>query len=167
PSVFAERVVPHLAASGLRLILEPGRYVVGHAGILVTRVTYVKRTAEKTFVITDAGMNDLMRPSHYSSYHRVEPVRSDQGHLQRRVDVVGPICESGDFLALDREMPVPEPGDLLAIHTVGAYGFSMASTYNARPRPAEVLVDGETARLIRRREQYEDLVRGEEELLEA
>ena len=165
PAVFAERIVPHLAASGMRLILEPGRYLVGHAGVLLTQVLYVKRTGEKTFVITDAGMNDLLRPSHYSSYHRVEPVRVVEGRERREVDVVGPICESGDFLALDREMPLPEPGDLLAIHTTGAYGFSMASTYNARPRPAEVLVEGDRARLVRRRESHDDLVRGEEDLL--
>jgi diaminopimelate decarboxylase len=165
PESFAERIVPHLAPAGLRLVLEPGRYVIGHAGILLTRVLYVKRTGSKTFVITDAGMNDLLRPSHYSSYHRVETVRPVEGRETRTVDVVGPICESGDFLALDREMAVPEPGDVLAIHTTGAYGFSMASTYNARPRPAEVLVEGGGSRLIRRRESHDDLVRGEEDLL--
>ncbi len=166
PSSFAERIVPHLATSGLRLIIEPGRYVIGHAGVLLTRVLYVKRSGTKTFVITDAGMNDLLRPSHYSSYHRVEPVRPPtDGRESRHVDVVGPICESGDFLALDRDMPVPASGELLAIHTAGAYGFSMASTYNARARPAEVLVEGDRARLIRRRETYADLIRGEEDLL--
>jgi diaminopimelate decarboxylase len=168
PDAFGERVVPHLRGRGLRLVLEPGRYVIGHAGVLVTRVVYVKEMGEKTFVITDAGMNDLLRPSHYSSWHRVEAVERDGDRPEaiRGVDIVGPICESGDFLALDREMAVPRPGDLLAIHTVGAYGFSMASTYNARPRPAEVLVDDDRARLIRRRETNHDLVRGEEELLE-
>lgn len=169
PAAFAERLVPHLATAGLRLILEPGRSLVGHAGVLLTRVLHVKEMGRKTFVITDAGMNDLMRPSHYSSYHKVTPLelRSEGGAGDvRRVDVVGPICESGDFLALDRDMEVPPPGALLAIHTVGAYGFSMASTYNARPRPAEVLVEGDAARLIRRRETNHDLVRGEEELLE-
>jgi diaminopimelate decarboxylase len=165
PGAFAERIVPHLAASGLRLILEPGRYLVGHAGLLVTRVLYVKTMGPKTFVITDAGMNDLLRPSHYASVHRVDPADRSTPRPTGRVDVVGPICETGDFLALDRDMPIPEPGDALALHTVGAYGFTMASTYNARTRPAEVLVDGDHARLIRRRETYEDLVRGEEELL--
>jgi diaminopimelate decarboxylase len=165
PEWFAERIVPHLARRGLRLILEPGRYVAGHAGILLARVLYVKPMGGRTFVITDAGMNDLLRPSHYSSVHTVSPVDRRPVRRPGRIDVVGPICESGDFLALDRSMPVPEPGDLLAIHTVGAYGFTMASTYNARPRPAEVLVDGENARLIRRRETFDDLVRGEEELL--
>jgi diaminopimelate decarboxylase len=119
----------------------------------------------KTFVITDAGMTDLLRPSHYSSVHRVDPVERPGAGAVGRVDVVGPVCETGDFLALDREMPIPRPGDLLAIHTVGAYGFVMASNYNARPRPAEVLVDGADARLIRRRETYADLVMGEEDLL--
>lgn len=166
PSRFADAVVPHLADRDLRVVLEPGRYVVGHAGILVARVLYVKAMGRKTFVVTDAGMNDLVRPSHYESYHRVEPVRAAPADAPGRpIDIVGPICESGDFLALDRTMAVPEPGQLLAIHTVGAYGFSMASTYNARPRPAEVLVEDDRARLIRRRETHEDLVRGEEELL--
>jgi diaminopimelate decarboxylase len=165
PELFAERIVPHLAASDLKLILEPGRYLVGHAGVLVARVLYVKPMGPKTFVITDAGMNDLLRPSHYSSVHRVDPADRRSPGAPTRFDVVGPICESGDFLALDREMPLPAPGDLLAIHTVGAYGFAMASTYNARPRPAEVLVEGPDARLIRRRETYDDLIRGEEDLL--
>jgi diaminopimelate decarboxylase len=153
---FAEVVVPLLESSGLTLVVEPGRFIVGEAGVLLTRVLYRKEGGGKRFVITDAGMNDLLRPSHYSGYHAVELVESTErprGH----VDVVGPICETGDFLALDREMPLPEPGELLAIRTVGAYGFSMASTYNQRPRPAEVLVDGE-ARLVRRRETIEDLV---------
>ncbi len=165
PEQFAERIVPHLVNSGLRLILEPGRYLVGHAGVLVTRVLYVKTMGPKTFVITDAGMNDLLRPSHYESVHRVDPVQRGSDGVEARVDVVGPICETGDFLALDRQMPVPEPGALLAIHTVGAYGFAMASSYNARTRPAEVMVEGGDARLIRRRETHEDLVRGEEDLL--
>jgi diaminopimelate decarboxylase len=165
PELFAERIVPHLAASDLQLILEPGRYLVGHAGVLIARVLYVKPMGPKTFVITDAGMNDLLRPSHYSSVHRVDPADRRNPAEPARFDVVGPICESGDFLALDREMPLPAPGDLLAIHTVGAYGFSMASTYNARPRPAEVLIEGSDARLIRRRETYDDLIRGEEDLL--
>ena len=162
---FAAGILPLLADRELRLVLEPGRYVVGHAGVLLTRVLYVKRTGEKTFVVTDAGMNDLLRPSHYASVHPVVAVERTTGPAEA-VDVVGPICESGGFLALDREMPVPAPGTLLAIQTAGAYGFTMASTYNARPRPPEVLVTGDRARLIRRRETYEDLVRGEEELLD-
>jgi diaminopimelate decarboxylase len=161
---FADAIVPLVAAAGLRLIIEPGRYIVGPAGMLLTRVLYVKRSTEKTFVITDAGMNDLLRPSHYSSYHRIEEATLRAGREIVRVDVVGPVCETGDFLALDRPLALPEPGELLAIATTGAYGFSMASTYNARPRPAEVLVDGAHASVVRRRETYEDLVRGEEDV---
>jgi diaminopimelate decarboxylase len=164
-SLFADAIVPLLRDSGMRVIFEPGRFIVGPAGVLLTRVLYVKEMGGKTFIITDAGMNDLLRPSHYSSYHRVDPAHRIAGRTVAHVDVVGPICESGDFLALDRPMPRPEPGELLAIGTTGAYGFSMASTYNARPRPAEVLVSGERHRLVRRRESYDDLVRGELELL--
>ena len=137
--------------------------IVGPAGILVTRVLYLKEGGGKRFVITDAGMNDLLRPSHYAGYHAVEPiVVHDRAHV--RVDVVGPICETGDFLALDREIEIVEPGELLALRTAGAYGFSMSSTYNQRPRPAEVMVDGADAELTRRRETIEDLVRGEVDL---
>ena len=160
---FAGSIVPLISESGLRLVLEPGRYLVGAAGILLTRVLYVKQGGGKRFVITDAGMNDLLRPSHYAGFHAIEPVRA-LGRPRALVDVVGPICETGDFLALDREMEVPEPGELLAIRTVGAYGFSMSSTYNQRPRPAEVLVDGGRARLVRRRETVNDLVAAELEL---
>lgn len=158
---YADALLPLLGERRLKLVLEPGRYVVGEAGVLITRVLYLKDMGGKTFVITDAGMNDLLRPSHYSGYHEVEPVVQVADAPPVRVDVVGPVCETGDFLALDRTMPRPREGDLLAIRTVGAYGFSMASTYNARPRPAEVLVCGKEARVIRRRETYEDLVRGE------
>ena len=163
---FADVLKPMIAQSGLRLLLEPGRFIVGPAGVLLARVVYIKDMAEKTFVITDAGMNDLLRPSHYSSYHRVAPAEQHEGRVRRPVDIVGPICESGDFLALDRPIEMPEAGELLAIGTAGAYGFSMASTYNARTRPAEVLVEGDTYRLVRRRETHDDLVRGEVELLE-
>jgi diaminopimelate decarboxylase len=162
PAAVAAVLAGPVRARGLRLILEPGRTIVAPAGILLTRVLYVKRTGARTFVITDAGMNDLLRPSHYDSYHRIEPVTAVPGRVERRVDVVGPICESGDFLALDRALALPEPGELLAVHTVGAYGFAMASTYNARPRPAEVMVDGDAAFVIRARERYADLVRGED-----
>ena len=165
-SEFAARLVPEIRTAGLRLLLEPGRFIVGPAGVLLTRVLYVKEMGGKTFVITDAGMNDLLRPSHYSSYHGVAGAELYENRERIEVDVVGPICESGDFLALDRPMDRPEPGELLVVRTVGAYGFSMASQYNARTRPAEVLVDGESARLIRRRETYDDLVRGEIELLD-
>jgi diaminopimelate decarboxylase len=163
---FARELVPLLERSGLRVIFEPGRFIVGPAGVLLTRVLYVKRMAGKIFIITDAGMNDLLRPSHYSSFHRIDPVAVLAQRETVLVDVVGPICESGDFLALDRPLARPEPGELLAIGTTGAYGFSMASTYNARPRPAEVLVSGTEHRVVRRRESYEDLVRGEIELLD-
>jgi diaminopimelate decarboxylase len=162
---FAAALVPALQQAGLRLLLEPGRYITGPAGVLLARILYIKQMAGKTFVITDAGMNDLLRPSHYASYHRVDPAELHEGRERVLVDVVGPICESGDFLALDRSIARPEPGELLAIGTTGAYGFSMASTYNARPRPAEVLVSAGTHRLIRARESYEDLVRGEVEHL--
>jgi diaminopimelate decarboxylase len=158
---FAMALVPELNGRGLRTVMEPGRFIVGPAGVLLTRVLYVKQMGTKTFVITDAGMNDLLRPSHYSSYHRIEPVRQHDGRDAIEADVVGPICESGDFLALDRVIERPEPGDLLAIGTVGAYGFAMASTYNSRPRPAEVIVDGDRALLARRRETYDDLIQPE------
>lgn len=162
-SAFAQAILPQLSGSGLRLVLEPGRYIVGAAGVLLTRVLYVKEGGGKRFIITDAGMNDLLRPSHYSGYHRVEPVEP-QGRPSSRVDVVGPICETGDFLALDRDLEEVGPGELLAIRTTGAYGFSMSSTYNQRPRGAEVMVEGAAAELVRRRETIEDLVRGEVDL---
>ena len=162
-AAFAEAILPEIRGTGLRLVLEPGRYIVGAAGVLVSRVLYRKQGGGKQFVITDAGMNDLLRPSHYSGYHGVEPVVA-QARSSERVDVVGPICETGDFLALDREVERVEPGELLAIRTVGAYGFSMSSTYNQRPRPAEVMVDGDDATLVRRRETLDDLVAAELEL---
>jgi len=165
PAEFAHVVVPRLQGTGLRLVMEPGRYIVGPAGVLLARVLAVKEMGGKVFVVTDTGMNDLLRPSHYSGYHHIDVVTEAPGRPVTRVDVVGPVCETGDFLGLDREIELPEVGELIAVRTVGAYGFSMASQYNARPRPAEVLVDGEESRLIRRRESYEDLVRGEVELL--
>jgi diaminopimelate decarboxylase len=160
---FAESVLPLIRPTGLRLVLEPGRYIVGHAGVLITRVLYVKEGGGKRFVITDAGMNDLLRPSHYSGYHAVEPVRQ-AGRARSRVDVVGPICETGDFLALDREIEDVEPGELLVLRTTGAYGFSMSSTYNQRPRPAEVMVESGEATVVRRRENFDDLVAAELDL---
>lgn len=146
---------------GMKLVLEPGRFVVGEAGLMVTRVLYVKSAGDRRFVITDGGMTELLRPSHYGGYHAIEPVVERPGR-EGVVDVVGPVCETGDFLARGRRLTVPEPGDLLAVHTAGAYGFVMASNYNARRRPAEVLVDGERAFLARRRETLDDLIRGEE-----
>lgn len=160
-SELARRIGPRVSAAGLRLVLEPGRALVGEAGVLLTRVQYVKR-GNKTFLIVDGGMSELIRPSHYGGYHQIEPVGPVDELATGTVDVVGPICETGDFLGLDREMPVPAEGALLAVRTAGAYGFSMSSNYNGRPRPAEVLVDGPDVRLIRRRENYEDLIRGEE-----
>lgn len=160
---YAAAILPEIARSGLKLVVEPGRFLVGASGVLLTRVLYVKEGGGKRFVITDAGMNDLLRPSHYSGYHAVEPVES-RDRPRRDVDVVGPICETGDFLALDRDMELVEPGELLAIRTVGAYGFSMSSTYNQRPRPAEVIVEGEEMTLVRRRETVEDLVAAELDL---
>ena len=160
---FADVVIPQVAETGLKLVIEPGRFIVGEAGVLLTRVIYVKEGGGKRFVITDAGMNDLIRPSHYSGWHAVEPVESHE-RARGMVDIVGPICETGDFLALDRDMEIPRPGELLAIKTVGAYGFSMASQYNQRPRPAEVMVDGDTATLARRRETFDDLVAAEVDL---
>ena len=155
-----QRGMTYAAPLKVTLICEPGRMIVGNAGVLIARVLYIKETRDKRFLILDAGMNALLRPSHYSGGHAVEPVEQP-GRASGRVDVVGPICETGDFLALDREVELPEPGELLAIMTVGAYGFSMSSTYNQRPRPAEVMVEGDEAVLIRRRETPEDLMAAE------
>ncbi len=161
---LAAAVVPELSRRDLRLVLEPGRSVVGHAGVLLTRVHYVKRSGGKTFVITDGGMTELLRPSHYGGWHRIEPVQSPPGEGREvvPVDVVGPVCETGDFLARGRPLPLPRPGELLAVGTAGAYGFAMASNYNSRLRPAEVLVEDGRALLVRRRETLDELVRGEE-----
>ncbi len=158
---LAAELVPHVKSAGLRLILEPGRSIVGDAGVLLTRVEYVKRSGRKHFVVVDGGMSELIRPSHYGGFHAVAHTMPSQG-ATTRVDIVGPICETGDFLARDRELPLPEQGDLLAVCTVGAYGFAMVSNYNGRLRPAETMVDGNEATLIRQRETLPDLVRGEE-----
>ena len=158
---LADIVVPRVAEAGLRLILEPGRFIVGEAGILVTKVLYVKHSGAKTFVVMDGGMTELIRPSHYQGFHRIEPVISREEATHEVVDVVGPICETGDFLARDRMLQMPASGDLLAVHTTGAYGFVMASNYNSRPKPAEVVVDGAEVTLARRRESLDDLLRGE------
>jgi len=158
---LAAEVVPRVASAGLRLILEPGRSIVGDAGILLTRVQYVKRSGGKHFVIVDGGMSELIRPSHYGGFHAVDAVVETRAPVTP-VDIVGPICESGDFLARDRALPLPEADDLLAVRTVGAYGFAMSSNYNGRLRPAEAMVDGNVATLIRKRETLEDLVSGEE-----
>jgi diaminopimelate decarboxylase len=163
PSALAAAVLPILKEVPLTVLIEPGRSIVGPAGLLLTRVLYVKENRGKRFVIVDAGMNDLVRPSLYSAFHRVEPVVA-RGHVEaaRRVDIVGPVCETGDFLARDRELAPVDPGDLLAVRDTGAYGIVMASNYNMRPRPAEALIEGGAARLVRRRETFADLIRSEE-----
>jgi diaminopimelate decarboxylase len=153
---YAGAIVPRLQSLRMRVLLEPGRFLVGNAGVLLTRVLYRKKTPNKVFVIVDAGMNDLIRPALYQGYHEIVPL-NETGNLIR-ADVVGPVCESGDFIALDRDIADVKAGDLLAIMSAGAYGFSMASNYNSRPLPAEVLVHGKTNRLIRRRQNYADLV---------
>jgi diaminopimelate decarboxylase len=160
PADLAALVLPRVRDLGVTLVLEPGRSIVGNAGILVTRVLYRKNTAVKSFVIGDAGMNDLLRPSLYGAHHDLLPVKEMKGEMIKG-DLVGPICETGDFLATDREMPDFAAGDLIAVMSAGAYGFSMASNYNARPRPAEILVDGSSYRVVRDRESFEDLIRGE------
>jgi diaminopimelate decarboxylase len=160
PGEYARVVMAVMADSGLRLILEPGRVITGNAGILVAGVLYRKHSEDKEFVITDAGMNDLLRPSLYQAYHEIRPVVRNQGP-EIRADVVGPICESSDFLAQDRPVPDFKPGDLLAVMSGGAYGFCMSSNYCSRPRVAEVMVKNDRFYVIRQRESVEDLVRGE------
>ncbi len=182
---FAEVILPAVQETGCQLILEPGRFIVGNAAILLTRVLYIKSTGGKHYIIQDGAMNDLIRPTLYGSFHRVWPVQPlekvpvepdvngdpddpqpfrDMPHCFKQ-DVVGPVCESGDFLAKDRPLPAMKRGDLLAIFSAGAYGMAMASNYNSRPRAAEVLVTGRTHRLIRRRETFADLVACEEDCL--
>lgn len=160
---FARMVLPLVRGRRLRLILEPGRFIIGNSGILVTKVLYLKETPMKQFAIVDAGMNDLIRPTLYGAYHQILPVapRPGQTAPTTAYDIVGPICESGDAFAQDRRLPPLAPGDLLAIMGAGAYGYAMASNYNARPRPAEALIMGRRAFLIRQRERLRDLTRGE------
>ncbi len=172
---YANVIVPLIEGKNLRLILEPGRSIAGNAGILITRVLYTKQAGDKKMVIVDAAMNDLIRPAFYDAFHFIWPVHPAPEHLidQRQnpeplegletVDVVGPICESGDFLAKDRQLPPLKRGDLLAVFTAGAYGFVMSSQYNARPRVAEILVDGNQLQTIRRRETYADLIAHEQQ----
>ena len=159
PAALARELVPLLQPLGLQIVLEPGRYLVGNAGALVTRVLYLKDNPSKKFIIVDAAMNDLIRPSLYQAYHEIRAVRAASARVQG--DVVGPICESGDFFAQDRDLPAVPPGDLLAVLGAGAYGFAMSSNYNSRPRAAEVMVHGAQHALIRRRETWDDLVRHE------
>jgi diaminopimelate decarboxylase len=158
---FVAELRKRVAGRGLRVILEPGRSIVGPAGVLLTKALYRKKNEEKEFVVVDAAMNDLIRPALYDAYHDILPLRQRGGKVTR-MDVVGPVCETGDFLARDREMPEVLPGDVLAVCTAGAYGFAQSSTYNARRRAAEVLVEGDAWRIVRQRETYEDLIRGEE-----
>ncbi len=157
---FAREVARRMEGRGLTLLLEPGRSIVAEAGVLLTRVLYRKTTQAKEFIVVDAAMNDLIRPSLYQSYHEIVPARRSQRGTVL-ADVVGPVCESGDFLARDREMANALPGDLLAVRTAGAYAFVASSNYNSRVRPPEVLVEGDRWRIIRARETYDDLVRGE------
>lgn len=158
---FAVRVLPLLKESGLKIILEPGRFIVGNAGILVAKVIYVKETARKNFIIIDAAMNDLARPSLYGAYHNIVPVTKVAGSRPlNKADIVGPVCESGDFLGKGRTLSV-KAGELIAVMGAGAYGFAMSSNYNSRPRSAEILVKDRRAYLVRKRENYRDLIRGE------
>lgn len=156
---FAYAIKPYILNLNLKLILEPGRFIVGNAGILLTSVIYNKKGIKKNFLIVDAGMNDLIRPSLYGAYHKIIPVNLNNKVKEVLYDVVGPICESGDFLGKDRHLPEIKEGDLLAVRSTGAYGFSMSSNYNSRLRAAEVLVDNDKYYLIREREKYEDLIR--------
>jgi diaminopimelate decarboxylase len=170
---YAEAVLPPLRDLSIRTLVEPGRFLIGNAGVLLTRVRYIKQTGSKKFAIVDAGMNDLIRPALYQSYHEIVPCRASVSEADssistskstiktEKIDIVGPVCESGDFFALDREMPELHEGDLLAIMSTGAYGFVMASNYNSRPLPAEALVRGDKFALIRKRQTWEDLVREE------
>ena len=157
---YANTIVPPLRELGVRILVEPGRFLVGNAGVLLTRVLYIKETGRKKFAIIDAGMNDLIRPALYESYHQIVPVvqPSMSRNKTEKMDIVGPVCESGDFFGQDREMPELRPGDLLAVMSAGAYGFVMASNYNSRPLPAEALVRGDQVALIRKRQTVEDLV---------
>lgn len=156
---FADNILPLIKPLDVTLILEPGRFIVGNAGILVTKVLYIKKGGVKNFVIVDAGMSDLIRPSLYGAYHNIIPIIKTKGVI--KVDVVGPICESGDFLGKDRELPKVKEGDFLAVMGAGAYGFTMASNYNARRRPAEIIVKDDKFWIARKRETYKDLIKGE------
>ena len=163
---YADAVVPPLRELGVRVLVEPGRFLVGNAGVLLTSVRVLKQTRRKKFAIVDAGMNDLIRPALYDAYHEIVAVEEKSKSMSKsksleKIDIVGPVCESGDFLALEREMPPLREGDLLAIMSAGAYGLVMASNYNSRPLPAEVLVHGDKFSLIRKRQTWEDLVREE------
>jgi len=160
PSQYAAALVEGLRGLDVTLVLEPGRVIVGNAGVLLTKVLYHKGADEKHFIVVDGGMNDLIRPALYGSYQAIQPVRSPNDATMI-ADVVGPVCESADFFAKDRQLPIVDSGDLLAVMSAGAYGFVMSSNYNTRPRPPEILVDGADFHIVRQRETLEDLVRGE------
>ncbi|WP_457623962.1 diaminopimelate decarboxylase [Persephonella sp.] len=159
PSQLAQMVIPIVKQTGLKLIIEPGRSLIGEAGILLSQVIFLKDKGDKHFIIIDAGMNDLLRPAMYNAYHHIIPAEKKEKKIT--ADIVGPICETGDFFALDRQIDAVERGDYLAVMSAGAYGFSMASNYNTRPRAAEVLVDGKNFYVIRQRETYEDIIKPE------
>lgn len=158
---YAAHLVPLLKPLGLRIILEPGRFMVGNAGVLLTEVLYEKRGTAKTFKIVDAAMNDLIRPALYEGHHEIVPLKEPESGKTEVVDIVGPVCESGDFFAQDRDLPVLAAGDRIALLSAGAYGFVMASNYNSRPFPAEILVSGTEAEVVRKRQTLEDLIAGE------
>ena len=160
PARYAEKIVPLLKPLGLRTLIEPGRFISGNAGILITRIEYVKRTGRKNFLIVDAAMNDLIRPAFYEAYHEILPATRKPGALVRS-DVVGPICESGDFFCQDRPLPKAAAGDYLVLMSAGAYGFVMASNYNTRSLAAEVMVNGKRAALVRERQPTREIWRGE------
>lgn len=160
PSEFGKALSAKLKGLPLKVIFEPGRVIAGNAGIMVTQVVYTKSNPTKNFLIVDAAMNDLIRPSLYGSYHRIGEVEL-KGRQHQRFDIVGPICESGDFLARDRELPTVDQGERLVVYSAGAYGFTMASNYNTRPRACELLVDGSNVTVARKRETYEDLIANE------
>lgn len=160
PDDYARAIIQGLEGLDVTLILEPGRVIVGNAGILLTEVQYLKETETKKFIIVDGGMNDLIRPALYGSYQEIVPVAASNGE-KIVADIVGPICESGDFFAKDREITRPKRGDLLAVMSAGAYGFTMASNYNSHPKPPEILVDGDRYYVVRKRESFEDLINGE------
>ena len=160
PREYCSAITDAVKDLGMKLIFEPGRVIVGNAGVLVAQVLYRKETQKKTFIIVDAGMNDLIRPALYGAYHNIKPLMFKQGPTEK-ADVVGPICESSDFLAKDRDLPLLFRGDLIAVMSAGAYGFTMASNYNSRPKPPEVLVDGANYSVVIHRQSYEDLISGE------
>jgi diaminopimelate decarboxylase len=161
PESYAAEVIAPLKALGLKILFEPGRFLVGNAGVLLSTVLYRKSTPTKSFVIVDAGMNDMIRPALYEGHHEIEPLIKPQEGVLEKVDIVGPVCESGDFFSQDREMPRLSPGDRVALMSAGAYGFVMSSTYNARPLLPEVLVEGALSTVIRERQTWDDLIRGE------